>query len=433
MKLETVHIDDVYPNENSPRKTFEGIDELAASFDLNEDRPGEPFIPPILVRDGGIYHIVDGERRYRALKKRKTQKFAANVCEDFDEANTLVASLATDDKQPLSEMEKSHGVQQMLLLGIDPIAVDKAVRRTDSKRIKKALDMVDDAAEDMTIDRLLAIEELHDYPDAVQKLTYCNENEWRHIYHQSTIKIKNEKSWKELTEKLQEKGYTVVKSRNDIEEDISGKLRHRDTVRNAEDVEQLDISPDESYCVYTYGGYIDIFRIASDDETTPQVNQKERDRKIIYEAVNKSSMGIQRWVSTQLSLNAPLAHTKQLLHDVVWEMQCERILADILNELDIEPNNTVDRLTIIQGLGEILQNIDLYVGWLVLDGHNKMPRAEQGLWREIGLLLGAVPLLEDTVDRYVALMDALKHDGYVLSDTDQSVLDGIAQAATLNK
>ena len=120
MNLEVVSIDDVYPNENNPRKKFEGIKELAASFDLNKERPGEPFIPPILVRDGGIYHIVDGERRYRAMQSRKLAKFTANVCEDFDEANALVAAMATDDKQPLSDIEKSRGVQQMLLLGVDP-------------------------------------------------------------------------------------------------------------------------------------------------------------------------------------------------------------------------------------------------------------------------------------------------------------------------
>ena len=80
MNLEVVNIDDVYPNENNPRKNFEGIKELAESFDLNQERPGEPFIPPILVRDGGIYHIVDGERRYRAMKQRKLAKFTANVC-----------------------------------------------------------------------------------------------------------------------------------------------------------------------------------------------------------------------------------------------------------------------------------------------------------------------------------------------------------------
>lgn len=43
MQLEVVNIEDVYPDENNPRKKFEGIDELAESFDLKKERPGEPF------------------------------------------------------------------------------------------------------------------------------------------------------------------------------------------------------------------------------------------------------------------------------------------------------------------------------------------------------------------------------------------------------
>lgn len=182
MQLIEVNIDDVYPDENNPRKKFEGIDELAASFDLNVERPGEPFTPPILVQDGGIYRIVDGERRYRALKKRKATKFTANVCSGLDEANTLMAMLATDDKQPLDEMEKSRGVQQMLLLGVDPVKVEQAAKIKDAKRIKRALSVVDDAAEDMSLDRLLAIEEFADDEDVVELLMYCQEKDWKRLY-----------------------------------------------------------------------------------------------------------------------------------------------------------------------------------------------------------------------------------------------------------
>lgn len=163
MKLELVKTADVYADENNPRQHFDGIDEMAASFDLNEERPGEPFTPPILVRDGGIYRIVDGERRFRALKKRKAKQFHANVCEDMDEALAMVAMVATDDKQPLTPAEKSRGVQMMLLLGVDPVAVDKSARldRGTGRRVKRAMEAVGDetAAEDMSIDWLLAIEE----------------------------------------------------------------------------------------------------------------------------------------------------------------------------------------------------------------------------------------------------------------------------------
>ena len=163
MKLEVVKTADVYADENNPREKFEGIDEMAASFDLNNERPGEPFTPPIVVRDGGIYRIVDGERRFRALKKRKAKTFHANVCEDMDEALAMVAMVATDDKQPLTAAEKSKGVQMMLLLGVDPVEVDKGARlkKGTGRRIKRALDAVGDetAAEDMSLDWLLAIEE----------------------------------------------------------------------------------------------------------------------------------------------------------------------------------------------------------------------------------------------------------------------------------
>ena len=211
MNLEVVSIDDVYPNENNPRKKFEGIKELAASFDLNKERPGEPFIPPILVRDGGIYHIVDGERRYRAMQSRKLTKFTANVCEDFDEANALVAAIATDDKQPLSEIEKSRGVQQMLLLGVDPKSVDKATRtKGKAIRVNHAMLLVDDAAEDMSLDRLLAIDEFADDKAAVNELTNCSEKEWPKIADRLRTKKKRIADYAALRKEIEERGWKIV-------------------------------------------------------------------------------------------------------------------------------------------------------------------------------------------------------------------------------
>ena len=211
MNLEVVSIDDVYPNENNPRKKFEGIKELAASFDLNKERPGEPFIPPILVRDGGIYHIVDGERRYRAMQSRKLTKFTANVCEDFDEANALVAAMATDDKQPLSDIEKSRGVQQMLLLGVDPKSVDKATRsKGKAIRVNHAMLLVDDAAEDMSLDRLLAIDEFADDKQAVERLTNCTEKEWLKIADRLRTKKKRIADYAALRKEIEERGWKIV-------------------------------------------------------------------------------------------------------------------------------------------------------------------------------------------------------------------------------
>ena len=238
MNLEVVNIDDVYPNENNPRKKFDGIPELAASFDLNQERPGEPFIPPILVRDGGIYHIVDGERRYRAMRYRKASKFTANVCDDMDEANALVAAMATDDKQPLTDIEKSRGVQQMLLLGVDPVQVDKTTKGANAKRIKRTMDKIGDAAEDMTIDRMLAIDEFSDDPDIVEKLTNCTEKAWEGIADNARRERKTKKEMAAIKEALINKGYRVVDEQPE-------NYYYSGGIRRAKDVEAINDYPNE--------------------------------------------------------------------------------------------------------------------------------------------------------------------------------------------
>lgn len=216
MKLEIVNIEDVYPDENNPRSAFDGIQELADSFDLNSERPGEPFTPPILVRDGGIYRIVDGERRYRALKLRKARSFTANVADNMDEANAMAAMLATDDKQPLTDIERSRGVQQMLLLGVDPIKVDKVTKGRDATRIKRAMAAVDDAAEDMSLDRLLAIEEHADNPDYVAALTNCSEAEWRTIYASQQREIATNVKLQEFVDYFNSNGIPYYNSDDDL-------------------------------------------------------------------------------------------------------------------------------------------------------------------------------------------------------------------------
>ena len=93
---------------------------------------GEPLNPPVVVADGNVYRIVDGERRYRALSSiyGEDREVSALVAESMDEANELVAMLATDDKRQLTEAERARGVQQMLVLGIDEQRIERASRAT---------------------------------------------------------------------------------------------------------------------------------------------------------------------------------------------------------------------------------------------------------------------------------------------------------------
>lgn len=161
MELRTIPLSDIEPDKKNPRKDFGDLRALADSFNLNEMNPGEPINPPVVVKDGSIYRIVDGERRYRAMKMNNLAECRAVVCEGMDEANAMMAMLTTDDKLTLSDVEKSRGVQQMLLLGVDPAKVEKVgkMKKGSHKSVIRAAYAAGEAAKTMTLDQLLVIDE----------------------------------------------------------------------------------------------------------------------------------------------------------------------------------------------------------------------------------------------------------------------------------
>lgn len=125
----SVRLGDIRPSEQNPREDFGDIGALARSI---EATGGEPLNPPVVVADGNVYRIVDGERRYRALSSiyGEDREVSALVADTMDEANELVAMLATDDKRQLTEAERARGVQQMLVLGVDEQRIERASRVT---------------------------------------------------------------------------------------------------------------------------------------------------------------------------------------------------------------------------------------------------------------------------------------------------------------
>lgn len=124
-----VRLGDIRPSEQNPREDFGDIGALARSI---EATGGEPLNPPVVVADGNVFRIVDGERRYRALSSiyGKDREVSALVADTMDEANEIVAMLATDDKRQLTEAERARGVQQMLVLGVDEQRIERASRAT---------------------------------------------------------------------------------------------------------------------------------------------------------------------------------------------------------------------------------------------------------------------------------------------------------------
>lgn len=179
MQLMRVKTEDVYPSEGNPRRDFGDLDALAASFELNPAHPGEPMTPPLLVRDGGTFLIVDGERRWRAMRKRGTREFDAVVCEDWGDADAALAMLATDDKKPLDEAERSRGAQRCLLLGVEPEKVERAVRKRGMGRVKRVAEKLGAEAETMSLDHLLAVSEFEG--ERAERVAAASEKDWKRV------------------------------------------------------------------------------------------------------------------------------------------------------------------------------------------------------------------------------------------------------------
>lgn len=159
-----VRLGDIRPSGQNPREDFGDIGALARSI---EATGGEPLNPPVVVADGNVYRIVDGERRYRALSSiyGEGREVSALVAESMDEANELVAMLATDDKRQLTEAERARGVQQMLVLGIDEQRIERASRATAgqiraARRLRGSIE-----GRQVTLDQLEAASAFEDEKD----------------------------------------------------------------------------------------------------------------------------------------------------------------------------------------------------------------------------------------------------------------------------
>lgn len=160
-----VRLGDIRPSGQNPREDFGDIGALARSI---EATGGEPLNPPVVVADGNVYRIVDGERRYRALSSiyGEDHEVSALVAESMDEANELVAMLATDDKRQLTEAERARGVQQMLVLGIDEQRIERASRATAGQiRAARRLRGRIDAGAQVTLEQLEAASAFEDEKD----------------------------------------------------------------------------------------------------------------------------------------------------------------------------------------------------------------------------------------------------------------------------
>lgn len=231
-----VRLGDIRPSGQNPREDFGDIGALARSI---EATGGEPLNPPVVVADGNVFRIVDGERRYRALSSLygEDREVSALVADTMDEANELVAMLATDDKRQLTEAERARGVQQMLVLGVDEQRIERASRATAgqiraARRLRGSIE-----GRQVTLEQLEAASAFDDERD-VEAVLAAGDG-WAGKADQIRRRIEREEAKAEDYDALGDAGIPVVKERPDCS--IYVLWACYGTV--AKELEGLDIAP----------------------------------------------------------------------------------------------------------------------------------------------------------------------------------------------
>lgn len=105
-----VDIDLIVPDPRNERKTFRGIDELAASI----KKVGVIEAPTVVPTEGGRYMLTTGERRWRAAKKAGLKQIHVIIGEPEEEKGRRVKSLISNvQREDLSALELAQALSDM--------------------------------------------------------------------------------------------------------------------------------------------------------------------------------------------------------------------------------------------------------------------------------------------------------------------------------
>lgn len=126
--IDYIYINDIKPNSNQPRKTFDEdkLNELAASIEEHG------LIQPLVLRKAEKgYEIVAGERRWRAARKIGIREIPCIVRELTDEENMLLAIIENMQREDLNPIEEAEGIRQMIeTYGLTQEEVSKSVGKS---------------------------------------------------------------------------------------------------------------------------------------------------------------------------------------------------------------------------------------------------------------------------------------------------------------
>lgn len=418
-ELVNVDIEDVYPYEDAegnslnPRdfttpESAEYIAQLGEQFRFNKLNPGQPRVKPILYRDGGIYWIIDGECRYRAMRAIGTKRFLAEVYDDLADAETARAEAAkamveTDCKLNLTPEEMSRGVQQMLALDLPDEEV-AAVARIEPEKVRRArrgAAKVEDAAYDMTLDRLMAIAEFEGDQEAVAKLRDCPQKDWRRVYEGLARERAHRERVEVLERVLAAAGVPRVAEDDETERRCAGNLWIDSTTPERLEAAVANAKP-TAYDID--GSWVELLREESDEERAmgerkrEEAAEAERARQRAGELWKVERAGMLEWLSGRIGDLKTMRRTAAVLSGRAAE-SVEGVLAEMGAEVDMSPTAAL-----------------CVVGW----GATWFPGPDCAVSLSQGKVL-AWQVNTYNAERYIALADAMEADGYEFGEVGQAV------------
>lgn len=111
-QFQMISLAEILPNPMQPRQTFdsERLAELANS--LKQDGMMQPLV---LKKNGSGYHIIAGERRYRAAKLAGLEKVPATVMENVDDTRMLELALIENvQREDLNPIELAEAYRRLI-------------------------------------------------------------------------------------------------------------------------------------------------------------------------------------------------------------------------------------------------------------------------------------------------------------------------------
>lgn len=396
--IETVNIEDVYPlvdefgndlatRDYSTKENQAYVKELARSMRAN----GIPDEMVTLVRDGGIYRVKAGNSRVMAMRELGTKTFPAIVEDESTEKAVLECVVRTNTKKKYAATEESRFVRQLTMFGDDEYVSEvSGIEVEKVAKVRRAAEVVDDAADDMSLLRLATIGEFADDPEAVEALTNCKESEYITIAKRFEARRKKEQGASALSQELEQRGIPLV-------DDAAGLA----LVANVNKVSQIpDELPEGSVAMrHNIPGFFMILQPAPEEEQeeavpTEEANDAQAEAEAMAILYAEGTESRRAWLAEQLQAQSMLPALSRLVEES--ESRHAPLVRAFLDATETKRLNV--------GQSEIV---------LLFEAMNDAPGG--------GILDGSGRPRTKACRNYTDLLDAMEADGYEPSEDEQGI------------